>query len=187
MHPNRIFRHLSYANVMATIGVFIALGGASYAAVALPASSVGTQQLKKNAVTSKKVKNRSLKAADFATGQLPAGPTGTQGIQGPKGDPGAPGPQGPKGDKGDPGATNLRVVTAKTSLAPGEVEFPNAECAAGEKATGGGVEPGNEAVHILLSVAETLGADPTPIGWAGGFVNRSNQTLTVFVQAVCAS
>jgi hypothetical protein len=28
MHRNTLTRHLSYANVMATIGVFIALGGA---------------------------------------------------------------------------------------------------------------------------------------------------------------
>lgn len=57
----------------------------------LAKSSVGTKQLKKNAVTSIKVRNGSLLAADFKAGQLPSGP------QGPKGD---PGPQGPKGDTG---------------------------------------------------------------------------------------
>jgi hypothetical protein len=54
----------------------------------LAKNSVGTPQLKKNAVTSVKVKNGSLLAADFKLGQLPAGP---QGPQGPKGDAGAPG------------------------------------------------------------------------------------------------
>jgi hypothetical protein len=42
--------------------------------------SVGTSQLKKNAVTSAKVKNHSLLAVDFKKGQLSSGP------QGPKGD-----------------------------------------------------------------------------------------------------
>ncbi len=84
---------------MATIGVFIALGGASYAAVALPANSVGTKALKKsavaasklkrNAVSSAKVKDGTLQRGDFATGTLLQGP---QGESGPKGDPGAPGP-----------------------------------------------------------------------------------------------
>ena len=33
---------VTYANVMATIAVFVALGGASYAAIAVPRNSVGT-------------------------------------------------------------------------------------------------------------------------------------------------
>ena len=47
MLSNRVTRHLSYSNVMATLGVFIALGGASYAAVALPANSVSAKQLRR--------------------------------------------------------------------------------------------------------------------------------------------
>jgi hypothetical protein len=196
MHLNRITRRLGYSNVIASLALFVALGGASYAAVALPANSVGTKQLKKsavnaaklkrNAVSSAKVKDGSLQRGDFANGALVQGPQGIQGPKGDKGDPGAPGSQGPKGDKGDPGATNVRVVTVQTSLAPGETDFPNAECASGEKATGGGVDPGFAGVHILLSAPETVG-DSIPIGWAGGFVNQSAQTRTVFVQAVCAS
>jgi hypothetical protein len=46
---------LTYANVMATIAVFIALGGASYAAVKLPKNSIGTEQLKNGAVTETKL------------------------------------------------------------------------------------------------------------------------------------
>ncbi len=51
---------LTYANVMATVAVFIALGGASYAAVKLPKNSVGSSQIKKNAVTGSRVRNSSL-------------------------------------------------------------------------------------------------------------------------------
>jgi len=39
-----------------------------YAAVVLPKNSVGTRQLKANAVVSSKVKNGGLKAIDFAAG-----------------------------------------------------------------------------------------------------------------------
>jgi len=77
-------RHLTYANVMATIGVFLALGGASYAAIKLPANSVGSKQIKDGGVTSADVKNHALKAGDFKGG-LPSGPRGPRGPQGDKG------------------------------------------------------------------------------------------------------
>jgi hypothetical protein len=65
---------LSYANVMATIAVFIALGGASYAALKMPKNGVGAKQLKMNAVTTAKVKNEAITAAKVKKGTL----TGTQ-------------------------------------------------------------------------------------------------------------
>ena len=50
----------SPAMVVAFIALFVAIGGSSYAVTRLPAGSVGSKQLKKNAVTGAKVKNRSL-------------------------------------------------------------------------------------------------------------------------------
>ena len=46
----RLRCHLSYANVMATVAVFVALGGGAYAATALPRGSVGRAQLRDHAV-----------------------------------------------------------------------------------------------------------------------------------------
>jgi hypothetical protein len=72
VHPYRRLRpQLTYANVMATIAVFIALGGGAYA-VTVPRDSVGPAQLRKNAVTGRAIKNRSLTAAEFRSGVLPA-------------------------------------------------------------------------------------------------------------------
>jgi hypothetical protein len=92
-------RRPSPSMTVALLALIIAMGGTGYAAIKLPANSVGTKQLKKksvtasklaaNAVTGGKVKDGSLVAKDFAADQLPAGP------QGPKGDPGAQGPPGP--------------------------------------------------------------------------------------------
>jgi hypothetical protein len=47
----RLTDRLTYANAMATMALFISLGGASYAAVSLPANSVGPKQLRAGAVT----------------------------------------------------------------------------------------------------------------------------------------
>ena len=91
-------KRLTYANVMATIAVFIALGGSSYAAITLKRSSVKGKHIAKNSVTSPKVKDASLLAADFAPGQLPAPQQGAQGPPGPQGLQGAPGEQGEPGD-----------------------------------------------------------------------------------------
>ena len=46
----------SPALIVASLALAIALGGTGYAAVVLPANSVGTKQLKKSAVTATKIK-----------------------------------------------------------------------------------------------------------------------------------
>ncbi len=104
MPVRRLRRHLTFANVVACLALFIALGGASYAAFKLPKNSVGTKQLKKNAVTGAKVKDGSLLAKDFEVGQLPAGP---RGAVGPQGVAGTPGPAGATGPSGEAAATAL--------------------------------------------------------------------------------
>jgi hypothetical protein len=72
---------LTYANVVSSLALFVALGGTSYA---VARNSVGTAQLRANAVTSKKVKNRSLRASDLS-------PSARIGVRGPRGATGPPG------------------------------------------------------------------------------------------------
>jgi hypothetical protein len=93
----------TFANVVSCIALFVALGGASYAAVELPRNSVGAKQIVQGSVDNSKVKKGSLLKTAFKAGQLPAGrrgstgPAGAQGPTGAKGDPGAQGPPGPAG------------------------------------------------------------------------------------------
>jgi hypothetical protein len=93
-------RRPSPALIVSIVALVVALGGTGYAAIKLPRNSVGAAQLKRNAVTSAKVKDRSLRARDFAAGQLPAGAPGATGPQGPIGPQGLPGPKGDKGETG---------------------------------------------------------------------------------------
>jgi hypothetical protein len=81
---SRLKARLSFANVVSLFAVFVALGGSAYAAGVLPVNSVGTAQLKGGSVTSGKVKDGTLKAADFSKDQL-EGPTGAMGPVGPAG------------------------------------------------------------------------------------------------------
>ncbi len=83
----RLTSHLTYANTIATLALFIALGGSSYAALHLGRNSVGSVQIRAGAVGSSEVRNGSLQAGDLSTsaraslrGQL--GPVGTQGPAG---------------------------------------------------------------------------------------------------------
>lgn len=93
---------------------------------AVAPNSVGTAQLRNNAVTTKKVKNGSLLRADFKAGQLPAGPAGPAGAAG------AAGPAGP------PGVSEYEVVSATSASGSGAVQSVNVSCPAGKKAVGGG-------------------------------------------------
>jgi len=106
---SRLRGRLTYANVIATIALFVALGGSSYAAMTITGKNV-----KNSTLTGKDVKDRSLLARDFGSGQLPAGP------QGPKGDPGAPGAPGAAGAPGADAVSLWAVVNGSNgSLARG--------------------------------------------------------------------
>ena len=49
---------LSYSNVAASVALFVALGGTSYAALSLPGNSVGSRQIRTNAVGSSELQTR---------------------------------------------------------------------------------------------------------------------------------
>lgn len=69
--------HLSYANVMATVAVFIALGGGAWAAFKLPANSVKSKNIKDGQVKSADVADDGLKGADIDESSLGEVPSAT--------------------------------------------------------------------------------------------------------------
>ncbi len=102
---------LSPSLALSVLALFVALGGTGYAISKLPANSVGTKQVKKNAINSSKVKDRSLLKKDFKSGQLPAGPAGAPGE---KGEPGEPGSALAYGYIEEFGGPDVTVVAAKS-------------------------------------------------------------------------
>jgi len=100
---------LTYSNVVASIALFAALGGSSYAAISVTGaqvrdSSLSGKDVRNASLTGRDVRDRSLRAKDFAQNQLPQGAQGPKGEVGPKGDAGAP------GAKGDPGESGLAFL-----------------------------------------------------------------------------
>lgn len=100
----RLSPKLTYANMIATLALFLVLaGGTAFAASQFEKESVGTRALKKEAVTPAKLSQKAK-----ATLRGPAGPegaTGATGAQGPRGDRGAQGERGPQG----PGAVAFEL------------------------------------------------------------------------------
>ena len=114
---------LSYANVTATLALFIALGGTSYAVTQLPRNSVGNRQLKANAVTSSKIRSGAVARSDLAA-SLRDGIRGPRGPAGPTGAEGAPGPSEtiqvrPEGTVAIPGGARSPATVASFTLAAG--------------------------------------------------------------------
>lgn len=103
---------LSYANVVSSLALFVALGGTSYAVASLPKNSVGDRQLKSgavsgsklkdDAVTTSKIKDGSVTAADLSLDAAVSGPRGPRGEAGPTGPAGATGPAGPGAEAAEP-------------------------------------------------------------------------------------
>jgi hypothetical protein len=207
---SRLLPRLSYANVVASLALFIALGGSSYAAVQLSKGQVKGKHLANNAVTSGKVKDGSLLSTDFKAGQLPAGAQGPQGAQGADG---ARGVQGDKGDTGAPGAdgangaTNAVVRQASVLVSAWGTGHADAFCDSGERATGGGGQmtgslaewdpelsrPGRKftrfdpAAGSLVTEAAEPGAGSVPNAWRFTAVNKSGFQRTITTWVICAA
>ena len=205
---------LSFASVVALTALFVALGGSAYA-LTFPRNSVGTPQLKKDAVTrpkisngavnSAKVANGSLLANDFQTGQLPAGPPGPPGPPGPKGD---KGDQGDQGDRGLPGPTAVStdglnqatlgsdgkiyvpafetwIVTTSFSTPGGSFATGTATCPASLPFVVGGGYDVSDSIGNLFNVMQNR-----PLGSGDGWLVRmrsgAQNAFTTEVWAICA-
>jgi len=177
----RMFSNVGYANVTATLALIVALGGTSYAAIILPANSVGSRQLKKravtnsklraNAVTSATVKNGSLRATDFQAGQLPAGPAGPA------------------------GATNiLRRLGGSQQVQPGAVGALTLSCNPAERAITGGLlgdalQPPEANIFTATDsfpLTTSTSAGDMPTGWYVEARNTSNAPNQFRGFVVCA-
>jgi hypothetical protein len=168
--------------IVACIALTVALGGTSYAAIRLPAGSVGTKQLKRGAVTGVKVKGNALGGVQINEARL------------------AKVPSARRADTATSATSATSAATAANATTAGSapvarldyqsavVAIPAASptvtrgtvnCPTGLFATGGGAklaDPNNGAIIDTNPVGKT--------GWeATGFADPA-QNMTVYV--ICA-
>ena len=194
-------RRLTYANVMATVALFVALGGSSYAALGLGRSSVGARELAPNAVRKSELANRSVGSGEVINGSLlsedfriaPRGVKGSKGDRGPTGPAGPRGVAGPRGTDGLPGATNVvvRLGTAHEAV-PGGGTILTADCQSGEHAIAGGAAPMSAGFIADASITSSLPSPATagaaPTSWKVGVKNTGASTNIAFQSyVICVS
>jgi Collagen triple helix repeat (20 copies) len=193
----KIRTRLTYANVAASLALFIALAsGTAYAANELGKESIGTKQLAKEAVTPAKLSKSSKKALKGARG--PKGATGARGATGQKGSTGMQGARGPEGRQGSAGprglpgenATNLWVavnieegaergkgVEIAEPIATGKwlVTFERNVSTCGFEVTTGSIKPSTEALAGLAGAAPSTTDPDAVVVWtangSGAFKN----------------
>jgi hypothetical protein len=130
----RLRERVTYANVMSTLAVFVALGGSAVAVGVVPfAKRAGNANRVDGLHASRTPKKGTLLALDpsakFPVSVLPAAAIGPVGPAGAKGDAGPAGPQGatgPKGDAGTPATKLFAYIRDSGSADPAVVQYGNA-------------------------------------------------------------
>lgn len=205
---SRVFGGLTYSNVVATVALFVALGGASYAAFTLPARSVGTRQLKAGSVGTQQLQDKAVTPRKLASSTVrlfkgqkgDTGPRGEQGAQGSQGLPGTPGTNGTNGspalsalvgridglgsgavDYGAPSGTS----TASTTETSVRAIAPNASSTARDLAIQLTAAPGSGGVRIFTLTVNGIATSLT-CQIAGTASSCTDNTDTVSIPAGAA-
>jgi hypothetical protein len=191
----RLRKHLTYSNLVASLAAFVALGGTAYAV-----TKIGSDEIIDDSVRSKDIRDGTIRNRDLSpTLALPAGVPGPQGPQGEKGEKGDPclpsdpacvGPEGPPGDPGPPGAANVHFRThpIDTHVDPGGTTGPLVqECEPGEIAIQGGVTLVNPDDRLALESSHAVLEYGLPTGWETEIREVSGTPINfqVNAQAIC--
>jgi hypothetical protein len=184
----RIGPRLTYANVMSSIAVFLALGGG----VAWAHGKIATKDIRKAAVTTPKIAPRAVKPGKIAPAAVRTGKIANESVtaeklaagvavSGPQGDPGPQGNPGPQGAQGPAG----------TALAYAQVSPFGASGSLVASRTSGfdGLARPSTGLYCLQPAADVIaqafsGGSPTRPAMATlEWGNTSNQTQTLSVLA----
>jgi hypothetical protein len=193
----RLVRRPSPALIVASLALAVSLSGVGYAATALPRNSVGTAQLRNDAIVAQKVRDGSLLAVDFKPGELPVGAAGPKGDKGDRGDKGSKGDRGARGDKGDkgdkgdpglpgaPGTSGYSIGRAVSGpLAKNAFTSVTAMCPSGKVVGGGGdvngVYPDGHSASIITSEPNSFDT-----GWTVTMANPGLVPSNLQAVAIC--
>jgi len=151
--PRRLVRKLTYANVVATLALMIAISGGT----ALAASHLITgKQIARGTISATNIKKHTLTSSLFKKGTIRRGATGATG---------ATGPAGPTGPAGTSAVSAYGTITTNGS---GNPQFES------------GVTAGFSSVYApstgylcIPAPAGLVGGDPLAVSEAGGVANQN--------------
>lgn len=159
---------------IASVALFVALGGGAYAAVILPPGSVGTAQIQPGAVNTSKL-------TPWINHRLTL--TGAKGDTGPQGPTGHTGPQGPHGPKGATGFEGAFYSVQKYTETVGVGAIATAACDPNNDANsqryvaiGGGVQDTDSATDMTTNdnQVEIAASFPGRMDW-NSFTPKANR------------
>lgn len=166
--PHVRLRRPSAAMVVACIALTVALAPASYATVSqlMPADSVGTTQLKMDAVTSNKVRDFSLRKWDFKKSDLP-GLVGDMTLR-------ESSVSVPAGTVAHNGLYVTRVIQVR--------------CQQGERAISGGTSwsTDKDGEELVTVYSKPLIENGTPVGWRARGASDVGTARVFTVEVLCA-
>lgn len=171
----------SYANVTATLALFVGLSGGAYAAASLPANSVGPKQIKKSAVTREKVKKNAIDGSKVLDGSLGGDDVKESSL--------AKVPSAAAADHAAAAAALDKVTyKAATATAPAAggtagLNSATAACDAGQHAIGGGVRVEDPVNAFIVDDYPDAGNT----AWAGRVANVAPTPVNFTVYAICTS
>jgi hypothetical protein len=169
-------RRLSFANVTAFLALFAALSAGSYAAIKLPAKSVGTKQLKAKSVTGPKIRANAVDGSKVKDGSLTGGEINLAQLG-----------KVPFAGAADSAAiARVKTVTAVGASRPapsggGTVDSATATCDPGLVVVGGGVSLGSQDDQI-----EQDDYPSGPGAWTAHVANFGPAAPAFTVYAICA-
>jgi hypothetical protein len=161
---------ISYANVVATIALFIALGGTSYAALQLPRNSVGPKQLKKNAVTAAKIKRNAVITAKIKSNAVTGSKINEATLE--------KIPQAAAADA----LSNFDYNSATVANPAGANTVGAVSCDPGQRVVGGGIKVDDVANQFIID-SYPRGTD----GWQGTVGNAGGSAPNFTVIVICTS
>jgi hypothetical protein len=192
---NKLKRHLSVANVLSCIALFVALGGTAFAAMKLGPNqvkavniakqAVTNAKIKRQAVTSGKIKDGSVNALDIGAGQVTGEKIATGAVTGKKIARKAVSPRTIAEEAVTGGKLANEAVTASKLSASLYAQLvrnvtyvntssasnsePNktatASCPAGKQAIGGGVRLEGELAEVSVTGSYPVSSGTLRTGW----------------------
>jgi hypothetical protein len=124
-----IKRHVTYANVVATLALMLATGGGALAATGGFASGGVLRGCAGKGGVLRLLKGKRCPRGQQLVAWNQRGPAGNQGPEGPKGAPGATGAEGPKGANGEPANVSWAEVNIEGHLLAGHGALESKEVA----------------------------------------------------------